>query len=377
MGLFDILIQDKQQETVTEVKQETPIKKSKKRKTLVKEFNELVNENDFEKLKQVFQKCDVNAYGGYNKGNALSFMISEELTRWLIEQGANIEMENRFGATPLYEHASRTHGNVQLLIDLGANIEARNHMGQTPLFSAIRYFKVKNVKILLEAGAKVDIKNDFKETPLLFALKTCRNADIPSLVSIVELLLKHGAKKTNAMKEVVEKIGTDFEWFREAMNEDFIQEVEPSLYKLYQIFDVKPVEKRKHYDGHSPIKVQSQHWQDQHQELWELLVPANGAATTIQGEVIRITGRLSHEILDNGRMNWDKDYQKMTKTLKDYLNLGNQLDVLQLQEIDQILLQILKDQAFEKELARLSELCVKWVLMNTQPITLENTNYNR
>lgn len=129
MRLLNIFKIIKIKKKIGEVKKETQTKKTRKRKTLVKEFEDLVKENDLGKLKEVFQKCDINAYGGYNKGNALSFLISRELTCWLVEQGADIEMENRFGETPLYEHASWTNGNVQLLIDLGANIEAKNHMG--------------------------------------------------------------------------------------------------------------------------------------------------------------------------------------------------------------------------------------------------------
>lgn len=93
--------------------------------------------------------------------------------------------------------------------------------------------------------------------------------------------------------------------------------------------------------------------------------------------MIRITGRLSHEILDNGRMNWDSDYQKMAKALNQYLNLGQQLGDLELQEVKQIISQILKNHAFEDELSRLTELSVKWVLLNLQPIILEHTNYER
>lgn len=61
-----------------------------KRKTLPKNFEQLVTGDDTETIKKVFDKCDINAYGGYNKGNAFSFLISEDLMKWLLEQGADI-----------------------------------------------------------------------------------------------------------------------------------------------------------------------------------------------------------------------------------------------------------------------------------------------
>ena len=47
-----------------------------KRKTLPKDFEQLVQTASDEDIKKVLGKCDINAYGGYNKGNALEFPLS-------------------------------------------------------------------------------------------------------------------------------------------------------------------------------------------------------------------------------------------------------------------------------------------------------------
>lgn len=44
-----------------------------KEKTLPKDFEQLVQTASDEDIKKVLGKCDINAYGGYNKGNALEF----------------------------------------------------------------------------------------------------------------------------------------------------------------------------------------------------------------------------------------------------------------------------------------------------------------
>ena len=46
----------------------------------------------------------------------------------------------------------------------------------------------------------------------------------------------------------------------------------------------------------------------QYGELWDLLVPDSGQCRTLQGEVIRIAGRVGHEVYDNGGINWDRSF---------------------------------------------------------------------
>ncbi|MMZ65907.1 hypothetical protein D1872_283530 [compost metagenome] len=89
-----------------------------------------------------------------------------------------------------------------------------------------------------------------------------------------------------------------------------MNQTDEALLRLYELFDVPPVEKRKTHDGVSSIIVSTKEWQAQYNELWNLLIPSKGHAQTVQGEVIRITGKVSYEILDNGGINWDNQYRK-------------------------------------------------------------------
>ena len=82
-------------------------------------------------------------------------------------------------------------------------------------------------------------------------------------------------------------------------------------------------EKRVH-DGASPIHVPEEEDEDRlFQMLWEFLVPPCGKAQTAQGEIIRIAGRVRHEFLANGCINWDEDFHKMLDAYLKYLRLGN------------------------------------------------------
>lgn len=61
---------------------------ARKRKTLPKNFNELIEAGDITALQEVFTMCELDAYGGYSKTTALSFFnVPDELVRWLVEQG--------------------------------------------------------------------------------------------------------------------------------------------------------------------------------------------------------------------------------------------------------------------------------------------------
>ena len=76
-------------------------------------------------------------------------------------------------------------------------------------------------------------------------------------------------------------------------------------------------------------------------------------------------------------MNWDKEYLQMVQALLGYLSQGNQLTESENNEFINIINKIKQNHAWNDELSRLSELCVKWVLLNTEPIQLGKAEYKR
>ena len=96
-------------------------------------------------------------------------------------------------------------------------------------------------------------------------------------------------------------------------------------------------------DGVSLINFPDEENEDQaFQMLWDYLVPSYGKAQTAQGELIRIAGRVRHEFLDNGCINWDEDFQKMLDAFLEYLQLGNGFNEEDLQTAG-VLVTILKE----------------------------------
>jgi hypothetical protein len=128
------------------------------------------------------------------------------------------------------------------------------------------------------------------------------------------------------------------------------------------------------HDGRSPITTSKQNWQEQHQELWDLLVPSSGQAATIQGEVVRISGRIANELDGNGGANWDSDFKKMADAFGAFVRQGNPLSTSELAETQEIVNEI-KRRSGNPD--RMCELGVKWVVNNPIPFALPPVNYER
>ena len=348
---------------------------AKKRTTLPKEFEELLSKSTFQELKDFFNKCDVNARGGYGKQTALAYdNCPHVLAKWLVEQGADLQAKDTWGNTLLHIRSRSTFGNIKSLLELGADVHHKNNSTDTPLHAAADAHNIENTKLLLEYGAKIDLLNKYGYTPFEQALRTCRNIDIVKTVELSRIYLNAGVQTTSGMKELVAEIGKQFEFHKPNFNKDSVVEVSEALEELYKIFGVEPIARRVLHDGRSPITTSAKTWQIQHQDLWDLLVPSSGPAETIQGEVIRITGRIANELDGNGGINWDEDYKKMADKLLSLIKHGKQFPSSELIEIEEIVKEIKKKSG---NTDRLCELGVKWVIENPSPLKLSAVEYKR
>ena len=353
---------------------------AKKRVTLPKEFKDLMDEGNIEALKAVYDRCELTAHDGrFSLCTPLHMGgVADELVIWLVEKGLDINVPDYYGATPLYRQAILGRDTVKLLCELGADIEKPNTYGDTPLHMAAEFFHPRTVKFLIDKGANVNAKNDMGRTPLASVLMVCRGIYIAQTAEIASMLLDAGAKKTSKMKERVEQIGKDFEFHRESIHPDYIEAADKGLTKLYELFDVKPVAKRITHDGVSPILVKEGSWEEQYEGLWSFLIPSSGAAKTVQGEVIRIPGRVRDELDRNGGVNWDRNYRKMLQAMPHYLSLGTPLSDNDLEETKQLISQIYgKDFNDSLRLDRLCQLSLAWIEQNPEPLPLEEPSYKR
>ena len=96
--------------------------------------------------------------------------------------------------------------------------------------------------------------------------------------------------------------------------------------------------------------------------------------------MIRIAGKVSHEMMDNGCMNWDKDFDKMLKAFLEYARLGVPLenDAKAARKIIGILKKCVKNGfANEHMCAGLRQCAVRWVERNPEVMQPLEADYTR
>ena len=369
-----------------------------KRKTLPKDFEDLLAAGDVKALKAVFNSCDVDARGGVFKQTALAFgECPDELTRWLVAQGADLTAGDSYGETPLHSRAGHWKGRVELLIELGADVNHDAGGRATPLHRAATAGNLRAAQVLLDRGASANATNKNGHTPLVLALQRCTNTTIERMAPMADLLLtamagpsqkprsllsrvfgggstKPTSPVTPEMQGYVQRIGTDFEFHRPGFNPETVDATSDALDRLYALFDVTPVPRRVLHDGTSPIIAKAGRWEDQHQEFWELLVPSSGPSATVQGEVIRISGRINDEIERNGGVNWNGDYRKMADAFLAHVRSAQPLTVPELDVAHGLVADV---KARRSGATEMCQLAVRWVALNPTPIALPDPDYDR
>ncbi len=110
--------------------------------------------------------------------------------RRLIKAGADVNVRNKFGVTPLIMALQNGHAVVvKLLLAAEADVNAAlKTNGVTPLFMASLQGHSKVVKLLLAAGADVNAKTNRGDTPLSIA-------KMRGHTRVVKFLKEHGAKE--------------------------------------------------------------------------------------------------------------------------------------------------------------------------------------
>ena len=347
----------------------------RKKKLLPRNFDELLKQGDLAALQAVFDTCEIDARGGYSKHTALAYDgCSDEFSRWLVAQGADLQAVDTYGDTPLHARTRSWRGGVEVLLELGADPHHVSGRGHTPLHTAAMYCRVRSAQALLAAGAHAEGGAAKSVTPLELALIQCNNANITQALPLAELLLSAGATRNERMAGHVEAIGKRFEFSRAAFNPDSVDATSAALDRLYTLFDATPAPRRAMHDGKAPIVAKAPTWQARHQELWELLVPPQGAAATAQGEAIRIAGRISRELDGNGGGNWNRDYALMADAFLAIVKLGQPLPDEQLEETAALVAQVRRKNG---DTSRLAQLAVEWVRLNPAPIALATPAYKQ
>jgi hypothetical protein len=125
-------------------------------------------------------------------------------------------------------------------------------------------------------------------------------------------------------------------------------------------------------------------WKKEHTRLWKELVPADGQANTLQGELIRIAGKLTDQAFRNGNMNWDADHARMWRFIGDKISDDGGFSAEDRAKIRQKVEEIIRDQECpnlrgdDSPYYFVSEKVVDWCIAHPTPIPhLENPELKR
>ena len=361
---------------------------AKLRKTLPKEFMDMFQDHikvwtaeDIEECKRLLSQCEPDAkQRGTYQETALYFDMPIEMFQWCVDRGSDVNATYTYG-TPLFKHASRgRYEACKFLLEHGADPNALDYSEETPLFNAATSGNTDVVKLLLSYGADPCHRAAGWLRGITPLLSLLGNITVCDKVDTVEVLLDAQNKVRPLSKEELEQARESvlfacrqFNDYKSQMPDDVRQSREQNLNRLCALFDmtlpkffVKP-------QG-SMATVHRKH-----QKLWDALVPSEGCCANVQGEVIRIVGRVSYECMDNGGMNWDDDYRRMLDALIEHFCQGNCLDNDEIENARVAIQQINDADACicEDEVNCLTLYAVKWVEMNREPIPLGEVNYKR
>jgi ankyrin repeat protein len=161
--------------------------------------------------------ADVNAQNAKKQtplNRAFVWNCRLDVVKVLVQHKADLSLKGFFGATPLHDAVVLPTDTklVTYLVAQGAKVDARDDVGQTPLFKAIGVNNDADVKALLQEGANANAEDDSKYSPLMWVIvhydeeryqkfDIYQKSDMARTVSIVELLLKHGADVNHQNKK--------------------------------------------------------------------------------------------------------------------------------------------------------------------------------
>ncbi len=261
-----------------------------------------------------------------------------------------------------------------MLLELGCQVQVRNKEGSTPLHCAADGKNLEAVRTLLAHGVECNALDQNQHTPLEYALLRASNVDLPRLAPIAEALVQAGATVSSKAQDSVRRLATTFDFHRAKLDAELLKAGSSALDSLCGLLSVeKPAPRRLHV-GSEAITVNASTWQKQHAELWQLLVPSSGPAKTVQGEVIRISGRIGDELHRNGGCNWDTHYGAMAEALLGHVQTQAALTEQELHELRAAVKTLHREDAASATTARLA---VAWVLKNPTPVTLSKPAYKR
>lgn len=123
-----------------------------------------------------------------------------ELVKIIINLNAKIDLKDSLGWTALMYSIASDYTDkkiIRLLANSGANVNLVDRYGVTPLIIAVFFNNEEKIEELVKSGANIDFKNENGITALIFAAKLGKKESVKKLLSLgADFELKDNYEKT-------------------------------------------------------------------------------------------------------------------------------------------------------------------------------------
>ena len=352
------------------------------RKTLPADIEQIIASGDVEAVARAVERCEVGAYlrGSAYESRLMHFPASEEITDFLLARGEDINSRDRYERTPIHARVrSRCLDQIPMLIARGGDINARDTSDQTALFGVVERFPVADVSRMIAWGADPLVVADSrvygKATLVENAVSWHNFLDAPRALAVIRLLLSVGApvgERVPTALRAMDRMRCTFitHGLPDHLSQSRVDEASAALSELCALFGVEQREaQRAPVVGERLELDPSVPALRQYGELWDLLVPDSGQCRTLQGEVIRIAGRVGHEVYDNGGINWDRSFGKLLDQYLRVVASGVSLSPDSRSRAEAAVASLKGRSMSHQAVDDITELAVEWVRLN--PVLVE------
>ncbi|MEZ7679027.1 ankyrin repeat domain-containing protein [Pauljensenia sp. 27098_8_107] len=347
------------------------------RKTLPADIEQIIASGDVEAVARAVERCEVGAYlrGSAYEPRLMHFPASEEITDFLLARGEDINSRDRYQRTPIHARVrSRCLDQIPMLIARGGDINARDTSDQTALFGVVERFPLADVSRMIAWGADPRVVADSrvhgKSTLMEYALRQESLFDAPRALPVMRLLLSLGApvgERVPVALRSMDRMRCTFvtHGLPDHLSQSRVDEASAALSELCALFGVEQREaQRAPVVGERLELDPSVPALRQHGELWDLLVPDSGQCQTLQGEVIRIAGRVGYEVYDNGGINWDRSFGKLLDQYLSVVRSGLPMPPDSVARAEAAVASLKSRSMSHQAVDDITELAVAWVRLN-------------
>ena len=134
-----------------------------------KQLYKLLHESNLDEIEEFFKKYGLNSVDRDGRTFLMSAVISrkEDIVDFLLKLGVDVNAQDNDGLSAL--HLGAIHGITEVLkkklIQYGANIDIQDKWGNTPLGRTVFYKKLEATELLLSYSADIDKENNYGVSP--------------------------------------------------------------------------------------------------------------------------------------------------------------------------------------------------------------------